>query len=88
VIDTELDKHDPGMFADVLSMGPDMSYTGPDPHTGGGQVFLVVQGSMRCNDTTFGTRSGVAVTREEKALTLTSGDTGLQALVLQYPKRV
>jgi hypothetical protein len=88
VIDTELDKYDPGMFADVLSMGPDMSYTGPDPHTGGGQVFLVVQGSMRCNDTTFGTRSGVAVTREEKALTLTSGDTGLQALVLQYPKRV
>jgi hypothetical protein len=88
VIDAESDEHDPGMFADVLSMGPAMSYTGPDPATGGGQVFLVLQGSMRCNDAVYTLRSGLALTREEKAVTLMSGDTGVQALVLQYPRRV
>lgn len=87
VIDAESDKHDAGMFADVLSMGPDMSYTGPDPQTGGGQVFLLLQGSMRCNDTSYAVRSALALTREEKAVTLSSGDTGLQALVLQYRRR-
>jgi non-homologous end joining protein Ku len=71
----------------VLSMGPDMYYTGPDPQTGGGQVFLVLQGSMWCNDAAYCVRSALAVTREEKAVTLTSGETGLQALVLQYPRR-
>jgi hypothetical protein len=30
---------------------------------------------------------GVALTCEEKALTLTAGERGLQALVLQYPRR-
>jgi hypothetical protein len=87
IIDLESDNHDPGTFADVLSMGPDMSYTGPDPQTGGGQVFLVLQGSMWCNDAAYCVRSALAVTREEKAVTLTSGETGLQALVLQYPRR-
>jgi hypothetical protein len=32
-------------------------------------------------------RSGVALTCEEKALTLTASERGLQALVLQYPRR-
>ena len=86
-IDLEADKHDPGLFADVLSMGPNMPYTAPDPQTGGGQVFLVLQGSMRCNHTSYAVRSALALTREEKVLTVTSGETGLQALVLQYPRR-
>lgn len=87
VIGLEADKHDPGMFADVLSMGPHMSYTGPDPRTGGGQVFLVLQGSMHCDGTLYAVRSAVAVTADERALTVTSGESGLQALVLQYPRR-
>lgn len=87
VIDCETDKHDPGMFADVLSMGPRMSYDGPDPRTGGGQVYLVLAGSMRCGDTPYGPRSAIAMTAEENALTLASGESGLQALVVQYPRR-
>lgn len=86
VIDAE-DADDRGTFADVLSLGPNMHYTAPDPAHGGGQVFLVLQGAMRCNGESYAMRSGVALTREEKALTLTAGERGLQALVLQYPQR-
>jgi hypothetical protein len=88
VIGLEDDKHDPGMFADVLSMGPGLSYTAPEPSTGGGQVVLVLQGSMQCDGTSYAARSAVAVTAEERALTLISGDSGVQALVLQYPRRL
>lgn len=87
VIDLESDAHDPGMFAEVLRMGRSMTYCGPDPQTGGGQVFLVVQGSITCNGATYGERAALALTRDEKAVTLTSGDAGAQLLVLQYPRR-
>jgi hypothetical protein len=87
VIGTESDEHDPGMFADVLSMGPGMSYTGADPRTGGGQVFLVMQGTMLCDGVSYATRSALALTREEKPVSLTSGEAGLQVLMLQYPRR-
>jgi hypothetical protein len=86
VIDAE-DAHDRGTFADVLCLGPNMNYTAPDPAHGGGQVLLVLQGAMHCNGESYAVRSGVALTCEEKALTLTASERGLQALVLQYPRR-
>jgi hypothetical protein len=76
-----------GTFADVLSLGPNMHYAAADPASGGGQVFLVLQGAMQCNGESYAVRSGVGLTCDEKALTLTAGDRGLQALVLQYPRR-
>lgn len=87
LIDAEQDAHDPGLFADVLCMGAGVNYAGPDPASGGGQVFLVLQGSMHYQGQTFSARSCVAVTCEEAAITLTSGDSGVQMLVLQYPRR-
>lgn len=87
VIDCEADQHDPGVFADVLSMGPNTAYTAPDPKSGGGQVILVLQGAMSSGGVSYGVRSAIAVTREESAVTFTSGEQGLQALVLQYPRR-
>jgi hypothetical protein len=87
VIDCESDKHDAGVFADVLTMGPNLSYSAPDPRTGGGQVILVLQGSMLMNGVSYSGRSAVAVTREENAVTFSSGESGLHALVLQYPQR-
>lgn len=87
VIDCDSDKHDPGVFADVLSLPRGASYTAPDPKNGGGQVILVLQGSMSSNGVSYGVRSAIAVTREEDAVTVEAGEGGLQALVLQYPRR-
>jgi hypothetical protein len=42
---------------------------------------------MRCEGTHYSARSGLAVTRDEKAIAFTSGDAGVQVLVLQYPRR-
>jgi hypothetical protein len=87
VIDSDSDKHDPGVFADVLSLGPDAFYTTPDPRSGGGQVILVLQGSMSSGGVSYGVRSAIAVTHDEDAVTFSAGEHGLQALVLQYPRR-
>jgi hypothetical protein len=87
VIDAEQDAHDPGLFAEVLCMGANMRYTGPDPANGGGQVFIVIHGSLRRVGAAFVARASIALTREEKALTFTSEDAGAQVLVLQYPRR-
>jgi hypothetical protein len=88
VIDAEHDAHDPGLFADVLYLGANMRYTGPDPRSGGGQMYLVIQGSLRCNGAAYVARSSIALTREEQAVTLVAEDAGAQVLVLQYPRRV
>lgn len=87
LIDAEHDLQDPGLLAEVLCMGANTRYTGPEPRCGGGQVFLVLQGSMHYNGESFAARSCVAVTREEAAIRLTSGEAGVQMLVLQYPRR-
>ncbi len=82
-------EHDPdaGVFLDVVTMGPSMQYAGADPQSGGGQVFLVVQGGILHEGQTLGLRGSVAVTCDEAPLTLASGIDGLQMLAFQYPRR-
>jgi hypothetical protein len=87
VIDLEHDTFDAGTFADVVSVGPNAPYKGPDPASGGGQVFLVVQGALRWNEQAYGARSAIAVTHEEEAVTFIASEGGVQVLVLQYPRR-
>lgn len=87
LIDAESDPRDAGLFAEVLLMGSNLQYTGPEPGRGGGQVFFVLQGALLYNSETYSQRSSLVLTREEKAITFNSGESGLQALVLQYPKR-
>lgn len=78
---------DGGIFADVLELGANVKYAAPDPHEGGGQVVLVLQGSLVHNGDKMGVRSALAVTEEENAVSFSGGPAGLQALILQYPKR-
>ncbi len=87
LIDAEHDANDPGLFADLISLGPAMPYTGPDPHGGGGQVLVVLQGAMFCNNESYGERSGLALTSDELAVSMHAGGGGAQLLVLQYPRR-
>jgi hypothetical protein len=87
VIEVPAGDPDQGIFAHLVSIGPDRDYTGQDPALGGGQVMMVLQGSMRFNGEALGLRATIAVTREEKAITIHSGADGTQILYMQYPLR-
>lgn len=78
---------DEGLLAEAVSLGANTSFTTPDPHTGGGQIVLVLQGSIAHAGAELAVRSALAITNEEEAVSFRSGAKGAQALVLQYPKR-
>ncbi|HTD92052.1 MAG TPA: hypothetical protein VK663_15415, partial [Burkholderiales bacterium] len=58
---------DSGVFADTLLLGPRMPYTGVDPKSGGGQVFLVLQGVLEHHGKSLAAPASVALTRDEPA---------------------
>jgi hypothetical protein len=78
---------DAGLFADMLLLPPRAAYVGADPQTGGGQVFLLLQGILKHHHATLLAPASVALTREEAALAFTAGAEGAQVLMLQYPRR-
>ena len=78
---------DAGVFVDEVNLGPAMEYRGPDPADGGGQVFLLVHGSITSGATTLSGRASLALTKDEPAATVKSGSQGAQLLIFQYPKR-
>lgn len=78
---------DAGLFADVLELGAHALYRAPDPHDGGGQVILVLQGTLVRDGSEMGVRSALAVTQDEDTVSFSAGPRGLQALILQYPRR-
>ena len=78
---------DEGLLAEVVNMGADASFSTPDPRTGGGQIVLMLQGSIVHGGVELGVRSALAITSEENAVSFSSGAGGAQALVLQYPRR-
>ncbi|MPZ43161.1 MAG: hypothetical protein GEV05_07155 [Betaproteobacteria bacterium] len=88
VLDVPQDDSDAGVFADIVCMGPGQRHEGPAPELGGGQVHIVLQGTVVHADTVLGTRGAVAVTPDEPSVTVTSGPDGAQLMVLQYPKRL
>lgn len=87
VIEVPQGDADAGVFARLVSMGPNSSFTGSDPGLGGGQVFLVLQGSLMHAGKELGLRGAIAITREEPAVTVTAGTGGVQILYLQYALR-
>jgi hypothetical protein len=78
---------DGGLLAEVVNLGASASFSTPDPRTGGGQIVLVLQGSIASGDVELGVRSALAITNEENAVSFSSGAGGAQTLVLQYPRR-
>jgi hypothetical protein len=63
-----------------------MDLTGPDPEGGGGQVYYVSAGSIADAHGNRGPRSAIAVTKDERSITVSAGPDGLQILVMQYPR--
>ena len=81
------DDPEAGVFADIVRLGPSVAYSGADPATGNGQVFMVLQGSIVHNGNEMGLRASIAITREEPAVSFTAGSDGAQVMALQYPRR-
>jgi hypothetical protein len=87
VIDLPADDKDAGVFAHVVSLGPHMTFTGADPRLSGGQMVVVIEGSVTYNGQDMRARSGIAITNDEDAVTVDSDEQGAQFLFLQYAKR-
>lgn len=81
------DDADAGVFADMVLLPPRASYRGADPRSGGGQVFLVLQGTLEHHRQSLSAPASVVLTRDEAALEFNAGANGLQVLILQYPRR-
>lgn len=87
VIQVAADDPDAGVYAHLVSVAPGGDFTGSDPRQGGGQVFLVLAGSMHHEGKELGLRGAIAVTNEEGAVSVRAGADGVQILCLQYPLR-
>ena len=82
---TDLDGSD-GLAASMLRMGPGASHAGPDPRAGGGQHFLVLNGSLKLDGNSYSAWSTVFVSKDEAPLDLRAGPKGLEVLLLQFPR--
>jgi hypothetical protein len=82
----DLDGSD-GLGAAVIRMGPGMSRTGPDPRATGGQYYLVLNGSLEFDAGKYSAWSTVFVSPGDAPLSFKAGPGGLEALLLQFPRR-
>lgn len=74
-----------GLASWVLRLGPGETFIGPNPARGGGQYYVVMDGSMVHAGEDFRKWSCVFVEPPEAGLELSAGPSGLEALVLQFP---
>jgi hypothetical protein len=87
VIGVEPNDPEAGLFVDIVSLPPDAPYNLADPSTGGGQVVIVVQGSVLYGGQELGLRASIAATSDEAAVAFTAGSGGAQVMVMQYARR-
>lgn len=75
-----------GLGAWAYRLGPGATATGPDPHVGGGQFWLVIGGELTRDDgTVFPRLSCVFVSPDEAAFAPVAGARGCEVLALQFP---
>ena len=87
VMGVEADDPEAGLFVDVVSVPSHTCYAACDPASGGGQVVIVIAGSVTHAGEPLGLRGSIAVMADEPAVSVSAGESGAQLLVLQYPKR-
>jgi hypothetical protein len=87
VIGVDADDPEAGLFVDIVSLPPHAAYAMCDPATGGGQIVIVIAGQIVRAGEKLGTRSSIAVTRDESAVSFAADGDGAQVMVMQYPKR-
>ena len=79
-------RDDNGLFACSLTMAANASTTTPDASTGEGQYIVVVTGSLLHEGRELQPISVVFIAPSEKAMRLQAGPSGLEALVLNFPR--
>ena len=84
--DCMIEPHDDGLAAHVLRAAPRATMTGPDPAKGGGQYWLVLNGSLAHAGEEYVRHSLGWVSRSEDALTVTAGEGGAEIGVFQFPR--
>lgn len=77
--------HGDGLGAFMLRMGGGMTTQGPAPNLGGGQVYLVLNGSLLFNEAVYAPWSMIYFGPTEPPLEVRAGADGLEALVLNFP---
>ncbi len=86
VVQGLLEPHEDGLAAYQLRAGPGAHTEGPDTGKGGGQYYVVVNGSASLAEEQLPLWSLVWVGSNEAPPRLTAGVSGLDALVLQFPR--
>ncbi|RPH75269.1 MAG: hypothetical protein EHM80_16490 [Nitrospiraceae bacterium] len=74
------------MDAKIVRLGEGMSVLGPDPKIGNGYYVFVANGSLVREGSELPLWSVVYVDPSEEPVSIEAGPTGLDALVLQFPK--
>jgi hypothetical protein len=83
--DALIDRHDDGLAAYNVRLGPGESAPGPDTHGAGGQYYLVCDGSLIHEGRTLEPYSLAWVGPDEAPPVLVAGEAGANVLVLQFP---
>jgi hypothetical protein len=77
---------DDEMNAQVLRLGAGMAADGPDPGRSGGYYLFVANGSLMWAGEPLPRWSMVVVEPNENAVEIRAGSTGLEVLVLEFPR--
>lgn len=85
-LDTVIEPEDDGVAAWMLRLGPNMSATGPDPATGGGQYYLVTGGALRHEGREYPRHSLLWLAPTDQPLAATAAGEGCECAVLQLPR--
>ena len=83
---TVIEQTPDGMATWRYRLPPGASVSGPDPHHGGGQFWIVLSGSASAGEAALlPPNSCVFVAPGDRALTMIAGDGGAEALCMQFP---
>jgi hypothetical protein len=86
VIESLTETGDDGLGACLLRMGPSARTLGPDPREGGGQYYLVLNGSLEHEQKSYGPWSLMFVDAAEEPFGVKAGSKGLEIAILMFPK--
>lgn len=79
-------KDEQGLYTRSVTMAPDTRITAPDPADGDGQYVIAVKGSLWYGNKEHQALTVVFIKPEEGPFEICSGPSGLQAIVLNFPR--